>query len=306
MPFKAAAAILPEKGHRQNIASRQEQWDMRIKSIAVAVMAVALAGRGAAMNTPITTCPFIITAPGHYFLVADLGPCSGPFAIQIAASDVRLLLVGHTITCSGGGTITEGISATAVQKIKIEGPGTITNCRLGIHWQNVDHSAVHQVRAARNLSGFLIDGSSGNNRFRGNVANENAFSGFFLNGATNSRLEENVANSNDRSGIALISGGGHKLVRNMTNGNGFADPGMCNALGAGIAVVSSGNQLAKNTANSNCEAGVGVFTGSTDNRILENTALGNLRFDLFDLNPNCDANVWVQNNFVSSNQGCIH
>jgi parallel beta-helix repeat protein len=279
---------------------------MKFQSIAVVVITLAFAGLAVAKNTPIATCPFVISAPGHYFLAADLGPCAGPFAIQIAVSDVRLRLEGHTITCSAGGT--DGISAKGAQKIKIEGPGTITSCSLGITWQNVDNSSVREVTAPANASGFVIGGGS-DNRFIRNVVSDNSLFGIFLSGANNSSLEDNVANNNDQhSGITLISGGGDKLTGNTTNGNGLAlreGSGVCG--GGGILLGgSSGNQIAGNTANNNCSGGIGLGTGSTENQVVENTALGNHDFDLFDFNPNCDANQWVANIFATSNQGCIH
>ncbi len=295
-----------------------------IRATVACVVILAVGGHAAAKDTPIMTCPFVISAPGNYFLAANLGPCAGPFAIQIATSDVRLRLEGHAIT--GVATLaTDGISADGVQKIRIEGPGTIISCRFGIHWQNVDNSQVREVTAARNQSGFVISGGS-DNRFTENAASDNTAIGYFLDGATNSRLEDNAAINNAVQGIALISGGGHKLTGNTANGNGFDVD--CAGGFDGIVVASSGNDLEGNRANGNCTDGIGIFSGSgnrvventtlgnrlgiglfagsTENRVVENTALGNNFFDLADFNPNCDANHWVENNFVSSNQGCIH
>src|SRR5438874_12549210 len=95
------------------------------------LIALSLAPPAVAKSVPIASCPYIISSPGNYYLAADLGPCVGPFAIQIAADHVRLRLEGHTITGSSASLeSTDGISATGVQKIKIEGPGTINSFRF--------------------------------------------------------------------------------------------------------------------------------------------------------------------------------
>ncbi len=239
------------------------------------VVAFGLAGVAAAKNTPITTCGFVISAPGNYFLANDLGPCTTPFAIQIAARNVRLRLEGHTIT--GGGDITIGISAGGVQKIKIEGPGTITNCRAAVHWENVDNSEVRELTASANGGGLSIEAGS-NNHFTENVMSGNGSNGIVLDGSTNSWLDRNVANNTgDFSGISVFSGGGNKLTGNTANGNGIGSL-----------------------------SGSGIYVDSTRNEIVNNTALGNGHFDLFDGNTNCDNNDWLNNTFVTSNQGCIH
>src|SRR5437867_1462552 len=280
MPFGLAEGILPEK-----------RSHMRTKSIAFVAISLALAAQAVAGGTPITTCPFVITAPGHYYLAADLGPCTGFFAIQIASDHVRLSLEGHTLSgpvMPFGGPAPDGISATGVQKISIEGPGTITSFRVGIDWNDVDDSEVREVTASGNLGGFHISGGSDNNTFRENVVSDN-LEGIFVSGGSNSKFEANIANNNS-TGITLTYGDGHKLMRNTLNGNGFR-AGVSYCVGGGIHVpYSSGNEIAENTANGNCGFGIGVSPGSTQNRIIKNTALDNRELDLLYFNPNCDAN----------------
>jgi hypothetical protein len=51
--------------------------------------------------------------------------------------------------------------------------------------------------------------------------------------------------------------------------------------------------------------GIKVEQNSTRNLIIHNTASNNSSDDLVDLNSNCDQNVWAENTFTRSNQGCI-
>src|SRR5207247_2486679 len=153
-------------------------------------------------------------APGHYYLAADLGPCTGFFAIQIASDHVRLSLEGHTLTGPGvpiPGLTPDGISATGVQKIKIEGPGTITAFASVIQWDNVDDSEVREVTASGNIGGFFISVGCDNNSFIKNVVSDNV-DGIFLNNASDSKFEENTITNNSFGGITFLYGDGHKVM----------------------------------------------------------------------------------------------
>jgi parallel beta-helix repeat protein len=149
---------------------------------AALAVTLLLGGVAHAKGTPIDHCPFVITAPGNYFVAKDLGPCASP-AITIAVSD------------------------------------------------------------------------------------------------------------------------NHQLKGNTTNGNGFDRvSGLCR--GSGIEVTqSSGNELTENTANNNCAGGIAVGLSSTANRIKENTAFNNRVVDLSGDNPNCDANLWVENKLCDPEPG---
>jgi hypothetical protein len=73
----------------------------------------------------------------------------------------------------------------------------------------------------------------------------------------------------------------------------------------------------------NADSGIDIrpplstFPGATNNRIVNNTAVGNSAlpfipspvfgpsFDLKDANPACDANVWNANRYRTFNQPCV-
>src|SRR5206468_8450868 len=139
---------------------------------------------------------------------------------------------------------TDGISAIGVQKITIDGPGTLTSFQFAISWGNVTKSDVSDVTASRNVAGFGIGGGSDDDTFTGNVVSDNIRAGIFVVGATNCTFETNVVNNNPgNNGITLAIGGGHKLRRNTVNGNGFDIPPCA---GGGIAIDGSGNEITQN------------------------------------------------------------
>jgi parallel beta-helix repeat protein len=91
-----------------------------------------------------------------------------------------------------------------------------------------------------------------------------------------------------RVGMRVVRSNQIQINNNVADGNN------------GIGIVlndSSDNQLAGNTADDNLFNGIFIDFGSTGNVIHGNTALGNGEFDLFDDNPNCDANKWSGNHF---------
>jgi hypothetical protein len=53
-------------------------------------------------STKITSCPATITAPGTYVLTTDCTVMGPNPAITVSASNVHLVLAGHTLTGPGG------------------------------------------------------------------------------------------------------------------------------------------------------------------------------------------------------------
>src|SRR3989442_1504179 len=108
------------------------RWESRgrhimVKRVSLGILLAgvlsAIAGVAQAEGPPTAvTCGSAITAPGQYFLAGD---CTGA-GITITASDVHLKLMGHTMTASLP-FIPDGITASNVSNVHIEGPGIITN-----------------------------------------------------------------------------------------------------------------------------------------------------------------------------------
>ena len=241
----------------------------RATPVLVPLTALLLSNVGhAAPATAITTCPFIITTPGQYYLAMDL-TCPPGAGISIEnASDVYLRLDGHTLQGSSG----QGIAAISSTAILIQGPGTITGFQDGLFFIDVGSSKVIEVTATRNsVAGFGVFGSfSTNNVFQGNVATLN---GLF--------------------GIELIGSGRNTIANNVVTNN---------EVGIDLALANRNNIYA-NTVTSNTLWGISLR--GTQNAIGGNTALSNAVGDMFDSAPNCDDNRWRGNRFGTANQPCI-
>ena len=229
----------------------------------------------AAPSTAITTCAFVITTTGQYYLANDLLGCPGP-GISIKASGVQLRLGGHAIQGSGHG---DGIDARDQTAILIQGPGTIAGFVGGVSFVNVDFSNVIDVTATGNSVGFSLTRSS-QNVIQGNLATENSF-----------------------LGIQIIGGSENKVVNNLVTNNGDVVLG---GLGIWLLGGTALNEVHANIVIGNSEVsnGIEVGLGSTQNNVAGNTALGN-GFDMEDANPNCDDNRWRGNRFDTANQSCI-
>jgi parallel beta-helix repeat protein len=68
---------------------------------------------------------------------------------------------------------------------------------------------------------------------------------------------------------------------------------------------ASFNTIQGNTAIQNT-LGIWVEAGATSNTLQGNTALSKGAWDLGDLNPGCDSNIWSGNTFTTANQPCIN
>jgi len=112
---------------------------------------------------------------------------------------------------------------------------------------------------------------------------------------TNSILQNSVY-GNGRHGIALGGRGTHdnNISGNVVRSNGAASPG-----GDGIRVAGPGN------ATSRCgEVLTTPCPGAVNNRFVGNSGSRNAEHDGHDGNPNCDNNLWRNNNFNIIFQGC--
>lgn len=239
----------------------------------------------------ISTCPTVITQPGTYSLANDLF-CSNTDGIDIQASNVTLMLNGHTITQDSAhfGLVHVGISAgvglpAGSTNVLIIGSGTITGFNGGVEFEQVSNSLVEDVISTGNFFGFVVNGGfsagcnqacpSTGNIFAGNTSTFNNQHGFTLNGGNNNTFNANNASNNGAGGILLF--------------------------------IATGNNVTGNTLNNNGGSGIGITSGTgTGNNLNTNTAQGNGIFDLEDDNPNCGSNTWTQNTFGTANQPCIH
>jgi parallel beta-helix repeat protein len=243
-------------------------WRANLGLVSLTVLLLPNVGH-AAPPTAITTCPFVITTPGEYYLAMNL-TCPPGDGIRIqGSSNVYLRLDGHTLQGLSSGA---GISALFSRDILIQGPGTVTGFGDGLEFFEVTSSEVIQVTSTRNVTaGFVVIGTdSTNNLFQGNVAT--------LNGT---------------SGVELVFSSENTIVNNLV---------MNNLVGIDLAFGNL-NKIDANIATSNMSMGISVR--GMQNEINGNTALSNLVQDMFDREPNCDDNRWRGNRFDTANQPCI-
>ena len=144
------------------------------------------------------------------------------------------------------------------------------------------------------------------------------------NDAVFNTFEDNRVTGNGLDGIALFADTADNIVRNNhVDRNGFYRTTARRGSGIIVFTRSTRNLVENNFATGNADSGIdirpplGAFPGATNNRIINNTAIGNSAlpfipnanfgpsFDLEDNNPNCDANVWFGNRYRTFNQPCV-
>lgn len=137
-------------------------------------------------------------------------------------------------------------------------------------------------------------------------------------------LSNNQVLRNGLDGIALFADTADNIVRgNTVEGNGFYRTTARRGSGIIVFSRSTRNLVEDNLVTRNADSGidirppVGTSVGALNNRILNNTAVGNSAlpfipspvfgpsFDLKDGNVNCDANVWFANRYRTFNQPCV-
>ena len=157
----------------------------------------------AAPPTPVT-CGTPIIAPGQYVLAGD---CMGA-GITITASDVHLKLNGHTMTGTGG---SDGINASNVSHVHIEGPGTIRSFFMGILFTTVSDSHIEKVTVINNSQfGLFLTQQTKNTHVNNNVFSMNTVGGIFGDaGTSDNHLDNNqVINNNSAVGLGIFLNSG--------------------------------------------------------------------------------------------------
>ena len=189
--------------------------------ILLAGVLTATAGDAQAASPPTAvSCGSAITAPGQYFLAGD---CSGP-GITITASDVHLKLMGHTMTGSLPFFFFDGLAASNVSHVHIEGPGMITNYNNGINFVGVSDSHVEQVSSTANRRGLYLFNSTTDTHVNNNVFSMNVFEGVIVDMSSDNHMNNNETISNGTYGIDVATGStGNHVNGNTALGNGLFD-----------------------------------------------------------------------------------
>ena len=124
---------------------------------------------------------------------------------------------------------------------------------------------------------------------------------------TGTKINHNVIRNSGSAGIANINNVDGEIVRNTVENNGHRNAfgnGIGIQLGQGLPDDNSRLLVQGNQVHGNKLDGIQIPTthfgdGADENRILNNNATNNGRFDLFDGHPDCANNVWRNNTWGS-------
>lgn len=305
-----------------------------MKTLIARLLAVVLLGTfsvslASAGVQPIYECGTVITEPGNYKLIADLVDCPDG-GVHVMASDVRLDLNGHTITCETndkliGGVVVGMEEGPVTKKVTVRN-GKVSNCKDGIAFLNAADSKVSRIEAYGNIPWFDQEGAgilvawSSNITVMHNHTYGNAIDGIFTFESSNNIYKHNLSTDHwAGSGIWMVGETDSKVMCNETYRN---------YTGVALGPDSTGNLVRGNAATGNYDglaaygyAWDGFFWQDIpfDNVFAKNTASGNYFFDLveiyFDLatwdyllHPaNECQNTWMKNDFGTTfgPAGCL-
>lgn len=176
------------------------------------------------------------------------------------------------------------------------------------------------------FDGIGLFGPSSNNLIVNNVVGENnvPFTGedgirIEGPGAKDNVVRSNTVTGSTLDGIAIFSdqgtgnlNSGNLIVDNTVTANGFGFLGARPGDGIRTFLRANDNVIRNNHVHDNAGSGILIGAGSLNNDILTNTVTGNARqaaatsprYDLHDLNPDCDNNRWSGNVFDTAFPAC--
>jgi parallel beta-helix repeat protein len=215
-----------------------------------------------------------VSVSGNVKLGNDLVGATNENCLVIAADKTTIRLNGKTMT--GGAGI--GIFNPGFEKVKILGPGTITNFSDGVQFLAGSHKAkIMKIEAAGNfLAGISVIGPSDNVQVKGNSVHDNGEQGILVESAKGLVHGNTVTSNGTADGIAV---GGDKI---RVSNNEVSLSGQ-----VGILIGPSGTNFTviANTAHSNgtntnapFETRVGIAThpsAGSVGKILRNKANNN-------------------------------
>jgi hypothetical protein len=300
---------------------------MRNVLLPVVLLTLMLIEPMMASSINITSCNPTFTAGTNgatYTVTANLTAAANANCIVVTAADVTINLNRFTLTGAGtapgtgiviqpaaagahivGGTITgftTGIMDSA-SSVLLEALTVRSNLGSGVTMKSVNGS----VLATSSITGngangvYLLNTRDGlvnhNVAISGNGTAGPGYGVFIQNNATGSLSYDNVVADN------VFGSGGTQLAAVWVGTSNNA-PLTCGKTGA----ASSGNVIVGNQSiNRDAAVGIGLECGfASSNIVSDNSASGNISFDLFDGNASCDSNSWIADVFSTANQTCVH
>jgi parallel beta-helix repeat protein len=298
--------------------------------VAAALVAATLAAPSASAAPAAVAGCQTLGAAGAYALTTDIAVVESS-CIEITASDVKLDLAGHTISCTGLGfagscqvpaaVASQGIRvAPNLTRVVVAGPGTISGFDTGVAIQDSNASvrgitangpACDPASCSRPFStGIIVLGRSGVNLRDNDISNHavglRVDSTQCPDGDAACVLNTNQVHDNNCQGILLVASSGYTLAHNVARSNGVAP---CAPRG-GITLVfrSTGNTVVNNNSSHNNAFGIrtgfgnGIGPQTSGNHILNNVAKGNTLADLSQVDGE---NSWNNNNRCNTEHGTV-
>jgi hypothetical protein len=217
-------------------------------------------------RTPISSLPYTISAPGSYYLTANLTAAGSGGGITISADNVTLDLNGFALSGGGSGSVT-GINVPSAQKNILIRNGTVRGwTNGGINASNATNSTIQGMRVSNNSASSTFFNVAGLSIGTGSTVKDclvanNVFSHGISVGSASS-VNGCVARGNS-SGVGIRAVDNCFLVGNVSDSNG-----------TGIA-VGSGNRIESNSCTFNASPGIQIPNGATNNLVIHNSARGN-------------------------------
>jgi uncharacterized repeat protein (TIGR01451 family) len=190
----------------------------------------------------------------------------------------------------------------------IESPGNVVANNVLTNNGIYDGIGVLGVASDNNtVEGNTIEGTVGPSYGypfgQGIIVNAASFGEFTSELITGTKVNHNVIRNSGSAGIANINNADGEIVRNTVENNGHRNAfgnGIGVQLGQGLPDDNSNLLIQGNQVHGNKLDGIQIPTtpagdGADENRILNNNATRNGRFDLFDGHPDCANNVWRNN-----------
>jgi hypothetical protein len=184
-----------------------------------------------------------------------------------------------------GGNATAGILLNGVHGSLASNFNACDNGVAGVIVRNSSLASLTNYTVAHNTQSGVWSDSSNDSTYGACTSIGNGKYGYWLmRSSRNVILDANGTAMNGDTGI-LIGCGAQHCAGNETSDN---------------------NRVTNSGSSANTNAGIVIERHNHNNMIVNTSNGGNPDgFDLVDLNPNCDSNIWY-NNLGTSNQECIH
>jgi parallel beta-helix repeat protein len=274
-----------------NLGTHQVICDSRAKN---GIMALFRSGVHI-LNGRVRGCNFGIWSIGNFNMFTNLNLDDNSFGILYRGNDSQFESSHYSRNQTG-------LVIDGGDRNRVESGMVFEHNEAGINLALGTDNTIASSTFSDNNAGVLVQGQA-NSRLLGNHFSRHEFFaiavGFGIpsTGVTVQGNEITLTTGLGQGAGVLVTNGSSDTVVIGNHVHDNPSPGIS-------MVATTNNQIVHNNVTSN-RVGIYARTSATNNYIAENTARFNVLFDLQDDNPNCDANIWRNNNNVTQNQACI-